>query len=73
MERGSLSLFQAVGLAKGWQGWRWVPWGKATPTLYLFFIFLLVRPRKHWWKSVVFLFFSLWSFPRDGRGVGEYP
>ena len=43
---GFLSLFLAVGPAKGWQGWRWVLRGEGTPTIYLFFIFLVVGPTK---------------------------
>ena len=37
---GSRSLFQAVGPANGWQGWRWVPWGEGHSHFIFVFHFL---------------------------------
>ena len=48
MERGSLSLFQPVGFAKGWQGWRWVPWREG----HSHFIFVFHFPSGEAYKEI---------------------
>ena len=72
VEGGFLSLFLAVGPAKAWQGWRWVPRGEGTPTVYLFFIFLVVGPTKRG-GGLYSSFSSCGASLEMTGGVGWYP